>query len=120
MPRSRYSLRAAVGRSLNIAGIVVVLVIVLFPLLWMVLASLRPVTETLHNPPVWVPRELTFSAYQKLLSDPRQLSYFINTYVISLATAVLSIALSALCAYGFSRFHIRGARFILLAVLALQ
>ena len=51
---------------------------------------------------------------------PRQLGYFINTYVISLGTAVLTIALSALCAYGFSRFHIRGARFILLAVLALQ
>ena len=33
---------------------------------------------------------------------------------------MLSITLSASCAYGFSRFRIRGARFILLAILALQ
>jgi multiple sugar transport system permease protein len=86
----------------------------------MVLASLRPVTETLHNPPIWLPRELTFAAYRKLLTDRTQLSYFINTYVISIGTAVLSIVLSALCAYGFSRFRIPGARFILLSLLALQ
>jgi multiple sugar transport system permease protein len=120
MPRWRYDFRLIVGQALNIAGVLVILVIVLFPLLWMVLASLRPVTETLHNPPVWIPRELTFAAYRKLLTDRTQLSYFINTYVISMGTAVLSIALSALCAYGFSRFRIPGARFILLGLLALQ
>ena len=120
MLRWRYDIRSTIGQVINITGILVILGIVLFPLLWMVLASLRPVTETLHDPPVWIPRQLTFAAYLKLLSDPRQLSYFINTYVISFGTAALSIALSALCAYGFSRFRIRGARFILLAVLALQ
>src|SRR6516165_5237707 len=99
MPRWRYNLRQIVGQVLNIAGMLVILIIVLFPLLWMVLASLRPVTETLHVPPVWLPRQLTFAAYLRLLSDPRQLSYFINTYVISFGTAALSIALSALCAY---------------------
>jgi multiple sugar transport system permease protein len=120
MPRWHYNFRLIVGQVLTIGGTLVILVIVLFPLLWMVLASLRPVTETLHNPPVWLPRELTFAAYRKLLTDRTQLSYFINTYVISIGTALLSITLSALCAYGFSRFRIRGARVILLAVLALQ
>ena len=89
MPRWRYDFRLIVGQVLNIIGILVILVIVLFPILWMVLASLRPVTETLHNPPVWLPRELTFAAYRNLLTDPRQLSYFVNTYVISIGTAVL-------------------------------
>lgn len=109
-----------VGRCLNIAGIAAILLIVLFPVYWMVLASMRPVAETLHNPPVWLPREVTFTAYGKLLSDPVQLKYFTNTYIVATATAVLSVALGALCAYGLSRFRIKGARLILLSILALQ
>jgi multiple sugar transport system permease protein len=116
----RYSLRLLVGQILNIAGMLVILAVVLFPLLWMVLASLRPVVETLHDPPIWIPRELTFAAYRKLLGDRTQLGYFANTYIIAFGTAVLSIALAAPCAYGFSRFRIPGARLILLALLALQ
>ena len=110
----RYSLRLLVGQILNIAGMLVILAVVLFPLLWMVLASMRPVVETLHDPPIWIPRELTFAAYRKLLGDRTQLGYFVNTYIIAFGTAVLSIALAAPCAYGFSRFRIPGARLILL------
>jgi ABC-type glycerol-3-phosphate transport system permease component len=115
-----FDYRRLVGRVLGITGVAVILVIVLFPLYWMLLASLRPVGETLHDPPIWLPDELTLAAYQKLLTDPTQIGYFLNTYIIAISTAVFSIALSALCAYGFSRFRIRGAKYILLGVLALQ
>jgi multiple sugar transport system permease protein len=120
MPPPRYNLRLLVGQVLNIAGMLVILVIVLFPLLWMFLASMRPVVETLHNPPVWIPQEITFAAYRKLLGDTVQLGYFFNTYIIAFGTAFLSITLAAFCAYGFSRFRIPGARYILLGLLALQ
>jgi multiple sugar transport system permease protein len=113
-------MRPRFGRALSIAAILAILAVVLFPLLWMVLASIRPVVETLHDPPIWVPREVTFAAYRKLLTDRTQLSYFANTYILAAGTAALSTGLAALCAYGFSRFRIRGARALLLAILALQ
>jgi multiple sugar transport system permease protein len=114
------NIRRSVGWIVNVAGLFVILAIVLVPIIWMILASIRPVTETLHDPPLWLPRQITFAAYRHLLSDTTQLEYFFNTYVIAFGTAFLSITLSALCAYGFSRFSLRGARFILLAILALQ
>src|SRR5437868_6935636 len=120
MSPRRYSGRLIVGQALTMVGVLAILVIVLFPLLWMVLASIRPVIETLHDPPIWLPQQLTFSAYRKLLSDRTQLSFFTNTYIIATGTAALTVALGALCAYGFSRFHIRAARLVLLGVLALQ
>jgi multiple sugar transport system permease protein len=120
MSPRHYSGRLIVGQALTIVGVLAILIIVLFPLFWMVLASIRPVIETLHDPPIWLPQQLTFSAYRKLLSDPTQLSFFINTYIIATSTAALTVALGALCAYGFSRFRIRGARLMLLGVLALQ
>jgi multiple sugar transport system permease protein len=105
-------------------GVIVIMlggvIIVLFPIIWMVFASMRPTQETLSSPPVWLPQEITFSAYTDLLADPRQLRYFTNTYIIALSTAGLSVGLGALAAYGFSRFRIRGARVILLAILSIQ
>jgi multiple sugar transport system permease protein len=119
-PPQRYDLRLKIGQLLNVLGILVVLVVVLFPIVWMVFASMRPVSETLHDPPVWLPHEITFAAYRNLLSQPKQIGYFVNTYIISLSTAFLSTSLGALSAYGFSRFRIKGAKYILLALLALQ
>lgn len=103
-----------------IAIMVIGLVVVLFPIIWMVFASLRPLTETLASPPMWIPQEITLEGYEKLFADPRQLLYFRNTYIIALSTAAISIVLGSLAAYGFSRFHIRGAHFILPAILSLQ
>jgi multiple sugar transport system permease protein len=120
MSPRHYRGRLIVGQALTIVGVLAILLIVLFPLFWMVLASIRPVIETLHDPPIWLPQQLTFGAYRKLLSDPTQLSFFINTYIIATSTAALTVALGALCAYGFSRVRIRGARLMLLGVLALQ
>src|SRR5689334_17156402 len=87
---------------------VIGIVVVLFPMIWMVFASIRPMTETLATPPVWLPQQITFSAFEKLLADPKQVRYLLNTYIIALSTAAISIVLGSLAAYGFSRFRIRG------------
>ena len=119
-PARKYRQPPEPGRLVRLAIVAAVLVLVLFPILWMVFASLRPTLETLSDPPVWIPRDVTFAAYGKLLADPTQLRYFLNTYLIALATAGLSVLLGSLSAYGFSRFRIAGARYILLGLLGLQ
>lgn len=114
------------GKKIRLHGLVMAvllaisLVIVLFPIMWMVFASIRPVSETFGTPPAWIPREISFEAYEEIFFDPRQQRYQVNTYIIALSTAFLSVGLGSLAAYGFSRFRIRGAGFILLAILAVQ
>jgi multiple sugar transport system permease protein len=119
-PAPRFRQVAEPGRVWRIVAIVGALVLVLFPIVWMVFASMRPTLETLSDPPVWIPRDVTFAAYAQLLADPTQLRYFFNTYLIAFATAALSVLLGSLCAYGFSRFRIAGARYVLLGLLGLQ
>ncbi len=98
----------------------VAVIIIVFPILWMIFASIRPVQETLSSPPVWLPREITFSNYVSLLTDPRQMSFFKNGYIIAALTTVFCLLLGSLAAYGFSRFRLRGGRGILLGILGLQ
>lgn len=94
--------------------------LVLFPIIWMIFGSMRPVTETFGNPPAWIPHEITWDAYERLLSDPQQVRFQLNTYIVALSTALLSVGLGSLAAYGFSRYRILGGQLILLAILALQ
>lgn len=107
-------------RLVCILCVLIILVATLFPIVWMLFAAIRPTTETLAFPPVWIPREITFEAFARLASDADELRYFANSYIIAGSTAALTIALAAPCAYGFSRFRIPGAALILLAILSLQ
>lgn len=112
--------KTPIGHIFTIALVIFSMIIVLFPIIWMFFTSIRPIRETLSHPPVWIPREITLEAYNRLLSDPRQLRFLRNTYFIAIPTALLSIGLGSLAAYGFSRFRIRGGRVILLSILSLQ
>lgn len=100
--------------------VALVLIVTMFPIVWMGFAAIRPTAETLEYPPVWIPREITFEAFANLAADPRELRYFANSYIIAGSTAALTIVLAAPCAYGFSRFRIPGATAILLGILSLQ
>ncbi len=63
--------------------------------LWMVLASLRPVVETLHDPPIWLPQgaHLRSLSEAPLRPDPARL-FRQHLHHRDFGTAVLSIALA--------------------------
>jgi multiple sugar transport system permease protein len=93
--------------------------LVLFPIFWMVLASVRPVVEVLAYPPQWIPRQLTFEYYRQLFETDEYLQYLRNSYIVAMGTTLLSLVLASLAAYGFSRYKVPGGRAILLGMLAL-
>lgn len=94
-------------------------VAVLFPIFWMVLGSVRPVTEILAYPPEWLPRQFTLEYYRQLFETPEYLLYLRNSYVVAIGTTFLSLFLGSLAAYGFSRYQVPGGRVLLLSMLAL-
>ncbi len=83
--------------------------VTVFPFYWMLNTSLKPTSEIFLSPPTFVSREWTIAAYTNLLVDRPFARYFLNSLVVSLGSTLLSVTLAALAAYGFTRFHIRGA-----------
>ncbi len=114
LPRRRL-VTDAVVILLTITGAV----LVLFPIFWMVLASVRPVAEVLAYPPKWIPQQFTLKYYQQLFQSGEYLQYLKNSYIVAVGTTLLSLVLALLAAYGFSRYKVPGGRAILLAMLAL-
>ena len=79
-----------------------------FPLIWMVVTSIRPESDLFTIPPSLIPRHVTFEYYAKLLWETPFPSYFLNSILLATSTTALVIVVGALGAYSLVRFSYPG------------
>ncbi|MEO8497424.1 MAG: carbohydrate ABC transporter permease [Planctomycetota bacterium] len=87
-----------------------------FPLLWMVLSSLKPSTQLVDDPYSLLPRQWQWSNYAEAVQAMPYLRYLRNTLLLAGGSVVGSVLSCALVAYGFARIRWRG-RNVLFGVL---
>lgn len=87
----------------------VALAITIFPFYWMLNTSLKPPVEVFASPPTFLSAHFTLDAYATIFSTRPLGRYFLNSLIVALGATLLSVSLSALCAYGLTRFFPRGA-----------
>jgi ABC-type glycerol-3-phosphate transport system permease component len=99
----------------------VIMLVIIFPVLWMVLSSVRPASQ-LTEPLSWggLFGGLTGEAYTRLFSGSNFGRYVINSLVVSSLSTVLTVVISGIAGYTLSRFRFRGRALLLLLVLATQ
>ncbi|MCB2414010.1 sugar ABC transporter permease [Demequina sp. TTPB684] len=92
----------------------------LLPLLYVVSASLNPTGTLTGSNRLF--RVVGLDSFRRLLESDQFpfLTWFKNSLVIGLTTAVLSVFLGALAAYAFSRMRFRGRRTGLLTIVLVQ
>src|SRR3954449_10889065 len=97
MDRATFETRLfAVLRRVVIAGLVVA---TLFPFLYMLLLSVRPIEEVLQNPGQLWPEQWTFSTYKEVLTSAADggqgfLRFLGNSAMVSVAATVLTLLVS--------------------------
>jgi multiple sugar transport system permease protein len=106
--------------------ITVLVVVTLFPFLYMLLLSIRPIEEVLANPGrLWAgPAEWTVSTYKEVLTSTGSggqgfLKFLANSAMVSIAATALTLLVSIPGAYAVSRLRFTGRRqvhFLFLAV----
>ena len=102
------------------ALLILAILIVFFPLAWMLSVSFRPNIEVMQMPPDWIPQVFTLDGYKKIFTTPRYLVVFLNTMVISLVVTLLSLVLGAMAAYALARFKFIGQRAVLMFLITTQ
>jgi len=92
----------------------------LYPVIWIVSASVNPV-DNLSSSQL-IPEGLTGDNYTSLFSDPLTpfASWLANSWKVALVAAFGTLLLAALAAYAFSRLRFTGRRTGLLALLLVQ
>lgn len=96
------------GKLATYVVTVVLTLVFVFPLVWMVLTSLKPLPQAVSYPPVWWPHPLLFSNYPNALASEPFLGYFGWTLYYGITTVVGVVVSSSLVAYGFSCVEWRG------------
>ena len=91
-------------------GIIIFLILVLFPLYWLAVNSLKTQSEILAGTPQLIPSEITFSNYTKVWEDAPLLKYFRNSLVITSPAMFLAVILAMISGYAFSRFNFPGKK----------
>lgn len=110
--------KPSIGRRIlfNVFAWAMVLTIV-FPLIWMILTSLKPQSELFMIPPAFWPEEITFEHYRRLLDETPFLRYMKNSTVLAAATTVIVIIVATLGAHSLTRFKYPGREMLARAVL---
>lgn len=96
--------------------VLAVCVLAAFPVLWMVVSSLKTSADTLQSPPVWVPGSPTLDAYRNVNDVIDVGRSFVNSAIIALVTTAGIIVTSLMAGYVFAKYRFRGKN-LLFAVL---
>lgn len=118
-------LRRGIGSSAKALLAFVILVIVLFPVVWLLLATFKTTAEVERIPIVWLPHHPTPKPLAEVWLNPAGYStdwprFFLNTLIVALSTTALLVALGTIVGYGLARFRLRGTGFMLMSLLIAQ
>jgi multiple sugar transport system permease protein len=89
------------------------------PMLWVGLSSFRPKNEASKPPlPPWPTTEVSLDTYRELNTFGRGLArHSLNSVAVSIGTVLLTVAVSTLAGYGFSRFRFRGKDILFMLIM---
>ncbi len=85
-----------------------IVLLIAFPLLWMLITSVKPAAELFSTSPTLLPKAITFEHYARVLQDTPFLQYFANSMILATSTTVVVISISVLGAYSLVRFAYPG------------
>ena len=107
-----------VSTVLVYAMLIIMSFVVLVPIVWIVGASFNEQSSLLSA--TAFPENPTVSHYVELIKETKFLNWYANTLKIAVVNMVISVVITSLTAYVFSRFKFKGKKSGLLSILILQ
>ena len=91
-----------------------------FPVLWMLSSSFKSNTEIFAYPPSFISDAFTLEAYIAVLTNPEQLRFFFNSYLVSIMVTLFTLVVGILGGYSFSRYDFKFKKSINLIIIGVQ
>lgn len=101
---------------------VLLLCVLLFPVFWIVVTSLKTEQEIFQIPPTIIPEQLNLKSYaaQVETGDFNMFRSFGNSFLISVGAMLIAVVLAVPASYGIAKYRFKGRGFILLSFLVTQ
>lgn len=89
----------------------------LLPVYWLVATAFSTASDAFAPGFRPWPAKLTLENFQSFFADPTLVQFLMNSVIVSLLTALLSVTVAVYTAYSFSKFRYRGRNALISAVL---
>ena len=101
---------------------ILLLCVLLFPLFWILMTSLKTEQEIFRIPPTIIPEKLNLASYaaQVETGDFNMFQSFANSFIISIGATIISVVLAVPASYGIAKYRFRGRKVMLLGFLVTQ
>lgn len=101
---------------------ILLLCVLLFPLFWILMTSLKTEQEIFRFPPTIIPEKLNLASYaaQVETGDFNMFQSFANSFIISIGATIISVVLAVPASYGIAKYRFRGRKVMLLGFLVTQ
>lgn len=107
-----------VGELLGFYGSIVLLCLVsFFPIIWILLTSLKPASEVITFPVEYVPRTVTIENYVTAIQQAPFARYLLNSLIVASGTAIICVVLGSMAGYALSRLDFRFKLHVLMIIL---
>lgn len=116
--RKKFSARDIFATFGVYALLIFMALLVLTPIVWIIGASFNPMSSLLSA--TAFPENPTVNHYVKLIKETKFVYWYANTLKIALINMAISVVLTSMTSYVFSRFRFKGKRAGLLSILILQ
>ena len=98
--------------------LIIMAIFVLFPFYWMLISSVKTVTEYNQTVPSLWPKQFRWETYKVAFDAVDFGKVFLNTCYVGIVSTILSLIVTVLSAYAFARLDFRGKNAMFAAMLA--
>ncbi|GGD97064.1 carbohydrate ABC transporter permease [Paenibacillus nasutitermitis] len=107
-------------KSFKVIPMTLYFIVMVFPLYWIVITSLKPQKEIFSFPLKYWPTNLTFQNYINIIKISKFHIYIGNSLLVSLSAAAIVVCIAVLSAYVLARFKFRSHRHVMLGFFLTQ
>ena len=96
--------RGWLGSTVSYVYLTILAVVATFPLLWIILSSIKAKGEMMGDPTAILPKSLTLDNFRTVIDQLHFGTNIVNSIIVAGCTTLIAIIISALGAYGVVRF----------------
>ena len=103
----------------NISGLIAI-ILMGFPVYWMVTTSFKPKGDILSTNPTLIPRAFSLSNYSQAINKEGFTQALFNSVIVVIFTVLISISVALFAAIAVARMRFRGKRIYVASILLVQ
>lgn len=99
-------------RTITYGSVIITTVVLMIPMLWGVLSTVRPSEELFTWPPKIIPSSITLENYRLLLETTNFVQYFINSLLTAGLAMLFTLGIAIPAAYAVTRYEFHGRKYV--------